>query len=603
MTFESPGMLLGLLLVPLILLFGLWRTRPATVSVPSLRLWSKLKERNPPVRELRRPAFHLSLLLQALAAALLVIALAGPRTDAKRPLPRAIHVLLDDSASLAARDGQGRARWDLAKEAVRAVAAQAAGDDRIVLVTGHAGAGGPFPGRYDGPPSGVQAHLASSAPAGCGESAVVRAARLLAAECGRGDGRVLVVVSDRVAPDVAEAVKVAGGRFVTVGSPVRNAGILAFACEAAGGDRAEVFLRCAGPPGATVEVDVAVSGDGTAWRPLATVRVVLDRLGRGSRTWPLDAAPAGRVLRARVTVPDALKADDTAWLARPGAAKAVCFTARPGNLVRALQSVPGLDVAFHAAEPGRPAPVRPGARLAVYDGVVPERLPSDQWVVLANPPASVGPFKVGEEGSTAVAAWRTAPPLTDHVDLPSVAVRRARSCRVAPEPGGTLRILLGSRDRGPLLAWLDRPAGGIVYAGFDLTWRGDVGSSATSWALTPAFPIFWKNVVDVAFAGGASGGTWVSGRTCVPVRGGEVRIPHRSGVVSGEGVTGRAPVAAANLFDAEETACRSGGGIDAEAFRLPPAPEGVRIRSHVWICVVVAGVLLLSAWVLAARSA
>jgi hypothetical protein len=48
MEFASPGILGWLLAVPLILLVGLWRTRPVPVTVPSLRLWAKLKERTPP---------------------------------------------------------------------------------------------------------------------------------------------------------------------------------------------------------------------------------------------------------------------------------------------------------------------------------------------------------------------------------------------------------------------------------------------------------------------------------------------------------------------------------------------------------------------------
>ncbi len=625
MQFESPSVLGWLLAVPLILLFGLWRTRPAAVIVPSLRLWGGMKDRHPPVRELRRPAFQVSLLLQALSAALLVTALAGPRTVEPRPLPRALFVLLDDSASLGALDEAGRSRWEAAREAVRALVAQAAPGDRIVLVRAHAGPGGAGR-RSAGPPGGVVPHLDALRPSACGEAAVVHVARLLAAECGTGPGRTLVVVSDHAAADVAEAVAPAAGRFLTVGGPVRNAGILAFACELVPGGGVEIFLRCAGPAGASVDVGLADSEDGASWHPLGDVRVLLDGRGEGSRAHRLVPAPARGILQARLAEPDALEADDAAWLVRAaGEATVACFSARPGPLVRALQSIPGLPVEVVASDPDRPAPARRGVSLSVYDGVVPERLPEGHWVVLADPPASVGPFEVGEAGPAAPDAWRTAPPLTDHVDLPSIGVRRARRCRVKEGLAGSVRVLLESRERGPLLAWWDRAGGGVVYVGFDLAWRGDPGTSATAWALDPGFPIFWKNVVDAALAGRPPAGAWVSGRTCeafpaggtgtVPLSGpagpleaeeetaagGRRVVLHRSGLVFEAGAEGRVPVGAAGLLDAVETAAPAGGGEPTD-FRLPRAPEGMQSYSHVVPCLGIAGILLGAAWLLAARA-
>jgi hypothetical protein len=110
--------------------------------------------------------------MQAAAAALLVTALAGPQFLVPRPLPRSLFILLDDSASLEARDDQGVRRWDLATAAVRAIVDQAAPDDRVVLVAGHVGspeASDASDFRYEGPPGGVPGFLARLRPRGCGE--------------------------------------------------------------------------------------------------------------------------------------------------------------------------------------------------------------------------------------------------------------------------------------------------------------------------------------------------------------------------------------------------------------------------------------------------
>jgi hypothetical protein len=244
-------------------------------------------------------------------------------------------------------------------------------------------------------------------------------------------------------------------------------------------------------------------------------------------------------------------------------------------------------------------------------------------VVLADPPASVGPFEIGETGPASPDTWREAPPLTDYVPLPFIAVRRARACRVRETGEGALRTILESRERGPLLAWWDRPGGGVVYAGFDLTWRGDPAASASPWALDPGFPIFWKNVVDAALGRGWAGeGEWSSGRTCRPrgvdrsvsgpLRGAEAAVvpggrestprrllAHRPGLVFEAGPGGQAPRAAFNLFDPVETACP----VDpSEPCRLPAAPEGSRTRSFAEACVAAAAVLLAAAWGLARRA-
>jgi hypothetical protein len=319
--------------------------------------------------------------------------------------------------------------------------------------------------------------------------------------------------------------------------------------------------------------------------------------------------PAEPVLRARLAGPDALDADDVAFAVRAASGPdLVCYSARPGNLVRAMQSIPGLSVEVIAADAGRPAPVHPEARLAVYDGVVPERIPEGQWVVLADPPASAGPFEIGEPGPAGVDAWRVAPPLTDHVDLPSIGVRAARSCRIRETGAGTVRAILESRDRGPLLAWWDRPGGGVVYAGFDTGWRGDPGSSATSWALDPSFPIFWANVADAARGGAAGGGSWTSGRTCelvdVPGRDGAGTTRgrlHRPGPVPG-GAGGRIIRGAVGLFDAVETSCGTGGGETAAGWRLPDPESGRRTVSLTGGFAAGAGLLLMAGWLLSSRT-
>lgn len=102
MKFETPAALWGLASLLLLVLFSLWRQAAAKVTVPSLALWKKIPERNPPVRALRRPKWRFELLLQAFAIAAAIGALAGPYRETSELKPRRIAIVIDTSARMAA---------------------------------------------------------------------------------------------------------------------------------------------------------------------------------------------------------------------------------------------------------------------------------------------------------------------------------------------------------------------------------------------------------------------------------------------------------------------------------------------------------------------
>ena len=108
MSFENPIALWGLSTLVLLILFSLWRQASARVIVPSLQLWKKIPERNPPVRALKRPRWRLELLLQALAITCAVGALAKPYRETHEPKPRRIALVIDTSARMRAGDRLAR---------------------------------------------------------------------------------------------------------------------------------------------------------------------------------------------------------------------------------------------------------------------------------------------------------------------------------------------------------------------------------------------------------------------------------------------------------------------------------------------------------------
>jgi hypothetical protein len=104
MSLLAPLALLGLVFVPLILAFYMLRLRREERTVSSTYLWQHLVrdvEANAPWQRLRR---SLLLLLQLLLVLLLVVLVARPVLERPAGLARDLVVVVDASASMAARD-------------------------------------------------------------------------------------------------------------------------------------------------------------------------------------------------------------------------------------------------------------------------------------------------------------------------------------------------------------------------------------------------------------------------------------------------------------------------------------------------------------------
>lgn len=125
-----------LLAVPLaIIVLHLLRLRRRAVVVSSTLLWRASAEdhhANALLRWLRR---NVPLLLQLLAAFLLVYAVLGPRLHAAAGTGRRYILVLDNSASMAATDADGRSRLEWSKaEAVKEIDAATDDDTGMVVV-------------------------------------------------------------------------------------------------------------------------------------------------------------------------------------------------------------------------------------------------------------------------------------------------------------------------------------------------------------------------------------------------------------------------------------------------------------------------------------
>src|SRR5688572_6730857 len=134
MRFLSAGALWWLTLGAIIIFFYLLKLKRKRRVVPSVFLWQRAMEEieaNAPFRKLRR---NLLLLLQLLALAALVFALARPLVTTRALAAGSTVIIIDSSASMGARDEDGGSRVDRAKQLAREMIRGLSGGDRAAVI-------------------------------------------------------------------------------------------------------------------------------------------------------------------------------------------------------------------------------------------------------------------------------------------------------------------------------------------------------------------------------------------------------------------------------------------------------------------------------------
>ncbi|MCI0486418.1 MAG: VWA domain-containing protein, partial [Blastocatellia bacterium] len=134
MRLLSASALWWLLLGAVIIFFYLLKLKRKRRVVSSVLLWQRALEEveaNAPFRKLRR---SLLLLLQLLALAALVFALARPLVTTRALAAGSTVIVIDATASMNARDEDGRSRLDRAKEMAADMIAGLSGSDRAAII-------------------------------------------------------------------------------------------------------------------------------------------------------------------------------------------------------------------------------------------------------------------------------------------------------------------------------------------------------------------------------------------------------------------------------------------------------------------------------------
>jgi Ca-activated chloride channel homolog len=486
-TLAAPAALWGLLAIPLLVLLYLLRVRRRDYPVSSVLLWQRSAPALAAYRPTRRIERSILLLLQILATAAVVVALARPSVAVHGLGGGDLMLVMDLSLSMRARD-VAPTRFERARaEAIDLVGRSRPGQRVGIVVAG-------LRPTLLVPPTEDRIRVIGALRRIEPWDAVgdVPGAVLLAAEYPLGAGGQIAVWTDGAHGRPPALARV---RYQLLGTSDDNVGITAFRIARDPGG-AEALLRIDNFGSRPRQVPVVVAHE----RATAFRRTV-DIPGGGSRTLTFPVSAAGEY-QARLEVQDALPEDDAASAVLDPAPLPSVLLVTEGNpyLERVLQVLP---VSRAAASRTTDPAVWASFGVVILDRVNPGPLPPGDYLLIASVPTNLPIALTGALDHPAITTWERADPVLQFVDLESLRVARAMALSAN---GG--RVLAGGNT--PLL-WAYE-GGGIraLLVGFAL--------QDTDLPQRVAFPVLIANSL-----------AWLGGETPVAQAGEVIQIPSGGG--------------------------------------------------------------------------
>ncbi|HVR61191.1 MAG TPA: VWA domain-containing protein [Polyangia bacterium] len=482
-------------------------------------LWTALAGERRSERWARRLRRWLSLLLQLAFLTLLVLAAADPRPAAADRGGRSIVVLIDRSASMAARDEPG-GRIARARRAAEEIVAGMSGRDRAMIISFGAGVS-PESGFEDDPQRLRAAIARADASDEPGDlPAALEFARAVLRDRPRPT---LVLISDG---GFSESARAAGGaalagidaRFVPVGQRRDNVAILSFGARRKPADpasvEAAVVVQSFRAAATTVILEIAAGPDSV---PIERIRLKLE--AGEQRRYVLGAVPAADTeLRATLrpagvegTAPesagldqlDDLAVDDRAFAVVPALRRLKVLRVGAGDLFvdGALLSL-GDTVDVRRVPAAAAASTRaswPAYDAIIFDGVTPPEAPTAGHFLFIDPSGPGSPFPVrGTIADPIVSESKPHHPLLRHVALADVNIARAQRLALAADD-----IAVASALGAPLIVARARPGLRVVALAFSVR-QSDL-------PMRTAFPLLLAN--SIAFLAGDTQGAGLALRT------------------------------------------------------------------------------------------
>ncbi len=492
MSLLVPAALAFGIIIPIILLLYFMRPKRQERVVGSTLLWQQALQDLQASRPWQRLHITPLLLLQLLAAIVIVLILARPAIFASSPISGDTIIILQASASMQATDtlsggahpGDDEAeviapsRFEEAKNQILDLIDGLGSDDHLSIITMARTPQVLIAASSD--KEQLRAKLAQARVTNQDadlEQAVSLATSLAA---GRTNIQLLIIGDGHVlAPDQTLALPFPV-RYLRIGTDAPNEALTALAARTIQG-KLVALAQVANYSNQQRSIPVELYADG---RLVDVQTINLAAGASGALQWsPLPATT--RFLHARLISQDALAVDDEAWaiVGRSLHGRVLLVTKGNSFLKAALSLQPGVDL--FETTPAKYVPNVGNFDLTVFDGFVPPTLP-DGGLFFVNPPA--GSYIFGKSGPTItvshISAGSDSANLLQDVDLSSIHTLRisheltpalwAQSVITAPET--------------PLLLAGENANKRIAVLGFDL--------HDTDFPLQPSFPILIYNMVN-----------------------------------------------------------------------------------------------------------
>jgi Mg-chelatase subunit ChlD len=467
--------------VPLILFLHSLRPKGFKVDTTTLFLWERVLKQRPLATRLgwlfRK---NLLLILQILAASLLIAALADPSLLHFGAPSGDVVVVVDLSASMKAKGPLGT-RFDAARKEFLALVDALSSGQKMMLI----GAGAqtrlivPFTANKQRLRDAGRNLVATDA------SGRIKEAILFAhAFLKPGSPDHVVVISDGAfigAEDFAR--QGAQLRFIKVDGGRDNVGIVGFEVRryANRSSQYEVMVQVRNFTAKAIRAPLVLTlGDTT----LAQESIDMEPDSRRVLIYPLKGSLAG-TLTARLEINDDFATDNRAYLAVSDAPAVRLLYVGPGNLFLSnlFRFFPNVQVT--AAQPGD---AEASHFENQYDLVIFDRVPvpvlTQGNFILINTVAPNLPLQAqGRSRNPRIIAPLTKHPITDGLSLADLQVRE--SMRVTVSEDG---IVLARSRESPMLAALERGRMRLLFIAFDLL--------ASDLPLRVAFPILFHNAIE-----------------------------------------------------------------------------------------------------------
>ncbi len=592
------------------------KLRRRMVPIPYSRLWKRVLIERPSSALFQHLKRIISLLIQLLLLALMVLALADPRFKAISRAGRNMVVLVDGSASMQATDVPG-GRAAAARDAVRRMIREMGSSDRMLLAQMDGEITALCPMTDD--VALLENALKDYAPRDTGIDFAHALRFSMDALRGLDHSEIVVVGDGGYSParDSSGEIQILPEiqlRQVSVGRSARNVGISAFSARRYPLDktRYEVLIEVRNFSDRREQVELSLFADDA---PLEITQMVLEPNGSQQRVLR-DQSGANQTLEARVKFQDGshddLPADDRAYATLPARRRSHVLLVSEGNLY--VQAALLLDEYIETDEclpAAAPEQIRRGHYdLVVMDGItVPT--PPGTAVLYLHPSGIDSPLAL--DGATPELA-QVARPFFDHIESRHP-LMRFMSDLEDTNIGVATKYRLREGDRAvawsnlaPLIVLGERNAGKFVAVTFDL--RASDLPLRVSWPVLLINTIDWIHGEDSAYLSSfKTGESWR-----IPVPAGaeraEIEMPdHRTisaPVIEGRAVLrgmragfyrvragGDAQIVAGNLVDANESQIgpRPFVGVNGTRATAPVAGR-VGVRRELWLYLLAAAIAI-----------